>query len=136
MHGSAPDIAGQDIANPMAMVLSAAMMCRYGLSLPQVCVFHHLVLNAARSCLCTSCITCAPPGTEHPSKQYAGQGFATGLTCSSQRAPPLCWQVADQLEAAVMHVLEQGYRTGDLMSEGMKQIGCSELGNVIEEYLQ
>ena len=36
VHGSAPDIAGQDIANPMAMVLSAAMMCRYGLDLPAV----------------------------------------------------------------------------------------------------
>jgi 3-isopropylmalate dehydrogenase len=37
VHGSAPDIAGQDIANPLAMVLSAAMMCRYDLSIPQVC---------------------------------------------------------------------------------------------------
>ena len=36
MHGSAPDIAGQDKANPLAMVLSAAMMCRYGLGLPKV----------------------------------------------------------------------------------------------------
>ncbi len=36
MHGSAPDIAGQDLANPLAMVLSAAMMCRYGLNMPQV----------------------------------------------------------------------------------------------------
>jgi isocitrate/isopropylmalate dehydrogenase len=36
VHGSAPDIAGQDIANPLAMVLSAAMMCRYDLNLPQV----------------------------------------------------------------------------------------------------
>ena len=36
VHGSAPDIAGQDVANPLAMVLSAAMMCRYGLDLPQV----------------------------------------------------------------------------------------------------
>lgn len=36
VHGSAPDIAGQDLANPAAMVLSAAMMCRYGLSLPKV----------------------------------------------------------------------------------------------------
>ncbi len=36
VHGSAPDIAGQDKANPMAMVLSAAMMCRYGLNLPKV----------------------------------------------------------------------------------------------------
>jgi isocitrate/isopropylmalate dehydrogenase len=36
VHGSAPDIAGQDIANPLAMVLSAAMMCRYDLNLPKV----------------------------------------------------------------------------------------------------
>ena len=36
VHGSAPDIAGQDVANPLAMVLSAAMMCRYGLNMPQV----------------------------------------------------------------------------------------------------
>jgi len=31
IHGSAPDIAGQDVANPMAMVLSAAMLLRIGL---------------------------------------------------------------------------------------------------------
>lgn len=30
VHGSAPDIAGKDLANPLAMVLSAAMMCRCG----------------------------------------------------------------------------------------------------------
>ncbi len=36
VHGSAPDIAGKDLANPLAMVLSAAMMCRYGLNLPKV----------------------------------------------------------------------------------------------------
>ncbi len=35
VHGSAPDIAGQDKANPLAMVLSAAMMLRYGLDRPQ-----------------------------------------------------------------------------------------------------
>ncbi|EGJ30524.1 3-isopropylmalate dehydrogenase [Moorena producens 3L] len=35
VHGSAPDIAGQDKANPLAMVLSAAMMLRYGLNQPQ-----------------------------------------------------------------------------------------------------
>ena len=34
MHGSAPDIAGQDRANPLAMVLSAAMLCRYSLDAP------------------------------------------------------------------------------------------------------
>ena len=36
VHGSAPDIAGQDAANPLATVLSAAMMCRYSLGLPAV----------------------------------------------------------------------------------------------------
>ncbi|MDS3859706.1 3-isopropylmalate dehydrogenase [Thermosynechococcaceae cyanobacterium BACA0444] len=34
VHGSAPDIAGQNKANPLAMVLSAAMMLRYGLHQP------------------------------------------------------------------------------------------------------
>lgn len=36
VHGSAPDIAGQDKANPLAMVLSAALMCRHGLGIPAV----------------------------------------------------------------------------------------------------
>ena len=34
VHGSAPDIAGLDKANPLAQVLSAAMMLRYGLNQP------------------------------------------------------------------------------------------------------
>ena len=34
-HGSAPDIAGKNIANPIATVLSAAMMLRYSLNLDQ-----------------------------------------------------------------------------------------------------
>jgi 3-isopropylmalate dehydrogenase len=33
VHGSAPDIAGQGIANPLAMFLSAALMLRHGLGL-------------------------------------------------------------------------------------------------------
>ena len=33
-HGSAPDIAGQNIANPLATILSAAMLLRYSLNLP------------------------------------------------------------------------------------------------------
>ena len=33
VHGSAPDIAGQDKANPLAQVLSAAMMLRYSFGL-------------------------------------------------------------------------------------------------------
>ena len=36
VHGSAPDIANKNIANPSAMVLSAAMMCRYSLNEPKV----------------------------------------------------------------------------------------------------
>jgi 3-isopropylmalate dehydrogenase len=35
VHGSAPDIAGQGIANPLAMFLSAAMMLRHGLAMPE-----------------------------------------------------------------------------------------------------
>ena len=35
IHGTAPDIAGQGIANPMAMILSAALMLRYSLGLEQ-----------------------------------------------------------------------------------------------------
>lgn len=76
VHGSAPDIAGQDLANPLAMVLSAAMMCRYGLALPQV---------------------------------------------------------ADRLEAAVTAALDAGYRTGDIMQEGAKQVGCVKMGEVLLE---
>ncbi len=34
VHGSAPDIAGKDMANPLAMILSAAMMYRYTLARP------------------------------------------------------------------------------------------------------
>ena len=35
IHGSAPDIAGQDIANPIGMILAAAMMLRYSLDMPK-----------------------------------------------------------------------------------------------------
>ncbi len=34
-HGSAPDIAGKDLANPLATILSAAMMLRYSLAQPE-----------------------------------------------------------------------------------------------------
>ena len=34
-HGSAPDIAGKGIANPLATILSAAMMLRYSLGMPE-----------------------------------------------------------------------------------------------------
>ena len=63
VHGSAPDIAGQDIANPMAMVLSAAMMCRYGLDLPAVSTPAGLVLCVCclLGLLCLSCLVIDEP---------------------------------------------------------------------------
>ena len=35
IHGSAPDIAGKGVANPLATLLSAAMMLRYSLERPE-----------------------------------------------------------------------------------------------------
>ena len=35
IHGSAPDIAGMDVANPLATILSVAMMLRYSLGEPE-----------------------------------------------------------------------------------------------------
>ncbi len=74
VHGSAPDIAGQDKANPLAQVLSAAMMLRYGLNQPAA---------------------------------------------------------ADRIEQAVNRVLNQGYRTGDIMSEGMIAVSCKGMGEAL-----
>jgi len=77
-HGSAPDIAGKGFANPIATILSAAMMLRYSLN-----------LDAA----------------------------------------------ADDIEAAVKKVLQDGYRTVDIMSEGMTRVGTVEMGDLITERL-
>ena len=74
IHGSAPDIAGQNIANPIGTILSAAMMMRYSFDM------------AAE---------------------------------------------ADAVEAAVNAVLDEGYRTADIMSEGMKKVTCSEMGDLV-----
>ncbi|MGF1478353.1 MAG: 3-isopropylmalate dehydrogenase [Cyanophyceae cyanobacterium] len=78
VHGSAPDIAGQDLANPLAQVFSAAMMLRYGLNQPQA---------------------------------------------------------AEKLEQAVYQLLDDGIRTGDIMSPGMKQVGCREMGEALLKVL-
>ena len=74
--GSAPDIAGKDIANPIATILSAAMMLRYTFDLDRE---------------------------------------------------------ADAVEGAVSQVLKEGYRTRDIMSDGLKQVGTKEMGNLICE---
>jgi 3-isopropylmalate dehydrogenase len=47
IHGSAPDIAGQDKANPLAMILSAAMMLKYDLDRPEEALFIENAVEAA-----------------------------------------------------------------------------------------
>ena len=78
-HGSAPDIAGKGLANPLATILSVSMMLRYSFS----------------------------------------------------RA-----DAADAVEQAVSNVLDQGLRTGDIMSEGMRQVGTAEMGDAVVAALQ
>ena len=74
VHGSAPDIAGQGIANPIATVNSVAMMLQYALHQPQA---------------------------------------------------------AGAIEAAVESVLNQGYRTADIMAPGGTRVGTTEMGDLI-----
>ncbi|MCP3708524.1 3-isopropylmalate dehydrogenase [Paraburkholderia sp. CNPSo 3274] len=73
-HGSAPDIAGKGIANPLATILSAAMMLRYSLVRPEQ---------------------------------------------------------ADRIENAVKKVLEQGYRTADIITPDCKQVGTVAMGDAV-----
>ena len=79
IHGSAPDIAGKDEANPIGTILSAAMMLRYSFDMAEE---------------------------------------------------------ADAIENAVAEFLDAGYRTADIMSEGMKLVGCKECGRLITTYLK
>ena len=79
IHGSAPDIAGQDIANPIGTILAAAMMLRFSFDMAKE---------------------------------------------------------ADAIENAVSKVLDNGYRTGDIWSEGCKKIGCKEMGRKILEAIE
>jgi len=74
IHGSAPDIAGQGVANPLATILSLAMMLRYSLQRPDL---------------------------------------------------------AERVEAAVHRVLEQGLRTADIHTEGMRKVGTREMGDAV-----
>ena len=78
IHGSAPDIAGQDKANPLATILSLSMMFRYSFSMEAE---------------------------------------------------------AAAIDAAVQKVLQDGYRTGDIMEEGKTAVGCKEMGALVLERL-
>ncbi|MCD7975194.1 MAG: 3-isopropylmalate dehydrogenase [Phascolarctobacterium sp.] len=78
IHGSAPDIAGQGIANPLATILSVAMMLRYSFDLIDP---------------------------------------------------------ANAIEAAIICVMDQGYRTSDLYKEGLTKVSTSEMGCLIAQEL-
>ncbi|MGE4421250.1 MAG: 3-isopropylmalate dehydrogenase [Pseudodesulfovibrio sp.] len=74
IHGSAPDIAGKDLANPLATILSVSMMLRHAFDMAEE---------------------------------------------------------ADCVEQAVEKTLEQGYRTGDIMQEGGKSVGCIAMADAV-----
>ena len=40
---------------------------------------------------------------------------------------------ADAIEAAVKKVLEDGFRTGDIYSDGCEKVGCAKMGDLIAE---
>ena len=43
---------------------------------------------------------------------------------------------ADEIEKAVKAVLADGYRTVDIMSDGMKKVGCKEMGQLIIDQIK
>lgn len=78
IHGSAPDIAGQGIANPLAMILSAAMMLRYSFGLhAEADAVEAAVTRALDDGLRTSDL--APRGTETVSTSAMGQAVIDRL---------------------------------------------------------
>ena len=78
IHGSAPDIAGTDTANPIATILAAAMMLRDSFGMQE---------------------------------EYAA------------------------IEKAVEDTLAEGWRTADILSDGMKKIGCREMAQRIADHI-
>ncbi|GBE53474.1 3-isopropylmalate dehydrogenase [bacterium BMS3Bbin14] len=71
--GSAPDIAGRGIANPIAQVLSAAMMLRYGLGLPEASA---AIENAVAATLDNNILTADIAGDRGPAVDTAAMGDA------------------------------------------------------------
>jgi len=74
IHGSAPDIAGQDIANPIATIMSIAMMFKYSFGLDEA---------------------------------------------------------SELIESAVEKILQNGFRTKDIMDNCGKLVGTKEMGDLI-----
>jgi 3-isopropylmalate dehydrogenase len=78
IHGSAPDIAGKGLANPLAMILSIAMMFRYTFGMAQVAL---RVEKAVRSALAAGLRTAdiAAPGTKLSTTTQMGAAVAKAL---------------------------------------------------------
>jgi 3-isopropylmalate dehydrogenase len=79
VHGSAPDIAGKDIANPLASILSVAMMLRYSFDLEE----HALrIERAVRDVLREGCRTVdiVEPGTRLVGTEEMGQAIAAAVS--------------------------------------------------------
>jgi 3-isopropylmalate dehydrogenase len=83
VHGCAPDIANQDIANPLASILSAAMMLRHGLNQP---VAADRVESAVRQVLADGLRTrdIAQPGTHVVGTEAMGDAVAAALRANAQ----------------------------------------------------
>ena len=78
IHGTAPDIAGQDIANPIGSILSVALMLRYSLGLNEEAV---TVEAAVDGVLMDGCLTedIATPGTPRVSTSVMGERIVAAL---------------------------------------------------------
>jgi 3-isopropylmalate dehydrogenase len=82
-HGSAPDIAGQDLANPLATILSAAMMLRYSLDLADAA---DRIESAVRAVLARGWRTAdiASPGTQQVGTRAMGDAVVAALASGSK----------------------------------------------------
>ena len=78
IHGTAPDIAGRDVANPLATILSAAMMLRYSLRQPQAAErVERAVTTVLRAGLRTADIH--SPGTRRVGTNEMGDAVVAAL---------------------------------------------------------
>jgi len=78
IHGSAPDIAGKDAANPLATILSAAMMLRYSLRAPEAAArVEQAVAKVLQAELRTADIH--TPGTRKVGTQEMGDAVVAAL---------------------------------------------------------
>ncbi len=80
IHGSAPDIAGKGIANPLATILSAAMMLRHAFGLSaEADAVEHAVADALASGVRTADIASPSGGSTSVSTSEMGDAIVSGL---------------------------------------------------------